>query len=336
VQEQSFEVFDRYDRRAVGSRIMKLFIFIMFIVCSFGFAKDVSPYRYVKASEAVTDFVRSGDTLIIGTEEGIIDIYDLKSDQLTDKITLPTEKNAWDDVMRSLIFSVDYLDGKLIFIARRFSGWREFYLYENKKLTKLLDESQKFSLKEVKFIDPDTAIIGLMSNELILYDLKNRKIIYHKLLNQASLSDIVLDENRKYLYTSDETPLIYKIDVRNGKIVQKYYKANKRDIFSIDYKSGILLSGGKDRRVILYKTPSKYSMTKGEFFIYEVALNPHATLAAFVKNESDEISVIDTNDLKERYLLKGHKQTIIKIEFQSNNELITADEDDRLFFWRLK
>ncbi len=125
-------------------------------------------------------------------------------------------------------------------------------------------------------------------------------------------------------------------NVRSGKVVEKYFKGNKRDIFSIDYKNTLLLSGGKDKRVLLYKTPSRYTITKGDFFIYSVALSPDATLAAFVKNENDEISIVTTNDLKERYRLKDHRQTILKIEFQTNNELITADEDKRLRFWRLE
>ena len=77
-------------------------------------------------------------------------------------------------------------------------------------------------------------------------------------------------------------------------------------------------------------------MNKGEFFIYAVGLNPKATKAAFVKNESDEISIIDTKSLKEVYLLKGHKQTIIKIDFYKENELITADEANRIMFWKLE
>jgi WD40 repeat protein len=217
--------------------------------------------------------------------------------------------------MRSLISSVDYYKGKILFIKRLVSGYNELYLYENKKLTKLLNESLHFTLKKVKFVNEESAIIGFMSNELMLYDLKNRKIVYKKQLNMASLSDIVLDEKREYVFTGDETPLISKIDILSGKVVQKFYKANKRDIFSIDYKNGKLLSGGKDRRVILYQTPEKYTMTKGDFFIYDVALNPDATKAAFVKNEESDISVIDTNSMEEIYLLKGHKQTILKIDF---------------------
>ena len=152
----------------------------------------------------------------------------------------------------------------------------------------------------------------------------------------ASLSDIVLDEKREYIFTSDETPQISKIDILTGKVVQKFFKANKRDIFSIDYKNGKLLSGGKDRRVILYQTPEKYAMTKGDFFIYDVSLNPDASKAAFVKNEENDISVIDTASMEEIMLLKGHDQTILKIDFHTSNELISADEDDRLMFWRLE
>ncbi|TET88663.1 MAG: hypothetical protein E3J96_02860, partial [Sulfurovum sp.] len=76
--------------------------------------------------------------------------------------------------------------------------------------------------------------------------------------------------------------------------------------------------------------------TKGDFFIYDVALNPDATKAAFVKNEENDISIIDTGSMEEIYLLKGHEQTILKIDFHTSNELITADEDDRLMFWRLE
>ena len=309
-------------------------LFLLFVISTY--AKDITAYRYITASEAVSDFIKVGDTLIIGTEEGVIDIYDLKKDKLIDKITLPKIKDIWGEYMRPLIFSVDYLDGKLVFIVRILSGWREFYLYENNKLTKLIDASQRLTLQKVKFIDKEKVIFGTMGNEIMLYNLDTKKFIYKIELNQSSFSDYALTEDKKYIYTADETPLITKISVSDGKIVEEYSKANKRDIFSIDYKNGLLLSGGKDKRVILYKSPQQYTMTKGDFFIYSAALNPKATKAAFVKNENNEISIIDTNSLKEKYLLKGHKQTVIKIDFYEENKLITADEDNRLMFWSLE
>ncbi len=314
---------------------MRLLTLLLFLCFTLVFAKEVTPYRYVQASEAVSDFEKVGNTLIIGTEEGVIDIYDLENDKLVDQVKLPKFKNILGDYMRSLILSVDYSEERLLFISRVLDGWRELYIYEDKALTKLIDRTEKMTLQEVKFVDAQRAVIMTMSNELILFDIKAKKILYRKQLNYASFSDMALDEEHNYLYTSDETPMITKIEINSGKIVDEYKKANKRDIFSIDYKNKMLLSGGKDKRVILYETPEKYRMTKGEFFIYGVALNPDASKAAFVKNEESSISVIDTDTMKESYLLLGHKQTIIKIDFYKENELITADEDDRLMFWRL-
>jgi len=253
-----------------------------------------------------------------------------------DQVKLPKFKNILGDYMRSLILSVDYADDRLIFVSRVLDGWRELYLYEDKTLTKLIDRTEKMTLQEVKLVDANRAVLMTMSNELLLFDIKQKKILYKKQLNYASFSDIVLDEEHKYLYTSDESPMISQIEIESGKIIDEYRKANKRDIFSIDFKNKMLLSGGKDKRVILYETPQKYKMTKGEFFIYGVALNPDASKAAFVKNEESSISVIDTETMKETDLLIGHKQTIIKIDFYTDNELITADEDDRLMFWRLE
>ncbi|EDZ61199.1 Periplasmic nitrate reductase assembly and/or export protein napL [Sulfurimonas gotlandica GD1] len=315
---------------------MKLLISLILLLSVNTFAKDITPYKYIKASEAVSDFVKVDDTLIIATEEGIIDIYNLKTDKLIDKIVLKKHKNILGDDIRSLVVSVDYMDGKLIFIVRLLNTLREFYIYENHKVTKILDKSHNLALQKIKFVDAATVMMATMDNALILFDLKTKKTIYKKQLNLASFSDFTFSEDKKYLFTSDETPQISKIEIKTGKIVDIYNKANKRDIFSIDYKNGLLISGGKDRRVILYKTPKIYKMTKGEFFIYSVALNPDATMAAFVKNEDSEISVIDTITLEEKYVLKGHKQTLLKIYFNASDQLITADEADRLMFWKLK
>lgn len=315
---------------------MKIFILLAFLLMSNIFAKDINPYKRITASEAVSDFVKIGNTLIIGTEEGIVDIYDLEKEKFVDKITLQKQKNIFGDESGILIISVDYLDGRVAFLTRELNTWGELYIYEDKKLTKLIENSQRISLQEVKFVDKNRVIINTMGNELMLFDIKNKKFIYRKQLDLGSFSDLVLSEDKKHVFSADETPLITKIEINSGKVVEQYEQANKRDIFSIDYKNNLLLSGGKDKRVILYKTPHEYKMTKGNFFIQSVALNPDATKAAFTKNDNDEISIIDTNTLEETHLLKGHKKTVIKIDFYMSEELITADEGNQLMFWKLK
>lgn len=300
------------------------------------FGKVYEPYRYVDATHPVSDFVIVNNMLIIATEEGVIDIYDLKKDKVVDQIVLPKYKNILEEYMRSIILSVDYLDGNIVFIARVLDGYRELYLYKDKKIITLIEYKQKKTIQKVKFLDKNNLVIQSMENELRFYNIKDKKTTYTKQLNYASFSDFVLSEDKKYIYTADETPVTYKIDIKNGNIITKYNKANKRDIFSIDFKNNTLLTGGKDKRVIIYNDKENFKMTKGQFFIYSVALNPKATLGAFVKNEQNEISIIDTQNMKEIHLLKGHKQTILKIEFTSKDELISADESKKILFWKLK
>ena len=314
---------------------MKLFILITLFILSL-FATEIKPYKFITASDAVSDFVKVDNTIIIATEEGIIDIYDLKKDKIIDKITLPTQINILGEEMGILIMSVDYLNGKTIFISRLLNTYGELYTYEDKKLTKHIDQSQHITLQKIAFINEDLAIISTMGNELMLYDIKSKIFIYKKQLNLSSFSDFALSEDKKYVFTSDETPMVYKIEVKTGKVIKEYFEANKRDIFSVDYKNNLLLSGGKDKRIIIYKTPTQYKMTKAGFFVYAVALNPDATLAAFDKNEINDISIIDTKTLEELFLLKGHKLALIKIDFFKNDELITADESKHLMFWKLK
>ncbi|MCK9474042.1 hypothetical protein [Sulfurimonas sp.] len=313
---------------------MKFFLLSVFLLLSL-LAKEITPYKTISASEAVSDFVKRGDILVIGTKESTVDIYNLKNDELVDKIVIEKQKNILGDEIGLIIASVDYLEKKVLFSTRKMDSWGDLYLYEDKKLHKLIDASQKISPKKVRFVDANRVIINTMENELLLFDIQKKEFLYKKQLNKASFSDFVLSEDKKYIFSANETPLVYKIEIKSGNIVQTYEKANKRDIFSIDYKNGILLSGGKDKRVILYKNPDEYKITMGEFFTYSVGLNPDASRAAFSKNEEDEISVIDTKSLKELYLLKGHPTTIIKICFYAPNKLISADKGNKILFWRL-
>jgi WD40 repeat protein len=107
----------------------------------------------------------------------------------------------------------------------------------------------------------------------------------------------------------------------------KFIDANTVVMATMD--NAIILFDMKKKKIIYKKQLNLASFSDFE-------LSPDATKAAFVKNESGEISVIDTKTLEEEYLLYGHKQTIIKIDFHTNNELITADEANKLMFWKLE
>lgn len=313
---------------------MRSFLFILFGVLTL-FAKELTPYKSIQVGDATTDFVRAENRLIVSTRESSVMVYDLLSSKLLEKITIPTQQNILGDTVGIIVTSVDTMDGKIIFATRHLDSWGDIYLYEQKKLTKLLDASQKIAPKEIKFANADQIIIGTMENEIILFDIPKRSILYKNHLSEASFSDFVLSEDKKVLFSADEAPTLYKIETKSGKILERYEEANKRDIFAIDYKNGILATGGKDKRLVLYKTPQSYTMTNADFFINSVTLSQDASLVAFSKNEEDDIAVVETSSFKELYLLKTHITKIVKTDFITNHELLTADDGGTLYFWKL-
>lgn len=313
---------------------MRSFLFILFGVLTL-FAKELTPYKSIKVGDATTDFVIADNKLIVSTRESSVMVYDLLNSKLLEKITIPTQQNILGDTVGIIVTSVDTMDGKIIFATRHLDSWGDIYLYEQKKLTKLLDASQKIAPKEIKFANADQIIIGTMENEIILFDIPKRSILYKNHLSEASFSDFVLSEDKKVLFSADEAPTLYKIETKSGKILERYEEANKRDIFAIDYKNGILATGGKDKRLVLYRSAKSYKTAGADFFISSVILSQDASKVAFSKNETGDLAAVDTKNLQETAILKGHTTKVIKMEFLGNNELLTADDRGTLYFWKI-
>ncbi len=315
---------------------MKFYFIFLFLGVYALFAKELTPYKNIKVGDATTDFVRADNKLIVSTRESSVMVYDLLSGKLLEKITIPTQRNILGDTIGIIVTSVDALDGKIIFATRHLDSWGDIYMYEQKKLTKLLDASQKIAPKEIKFASANQIIIGTMENEIILFDMTKRAILYKKHLSEASFSDFVLSEDKKVLFSADEAPTLYKIDIKSGEVIEPYDEANKRDIFAIDYKNGILATGGKDKRLVLYHSAKKHKSTNADFFISSVALSQDATRVAFSKNEAGDLTVVQTNNFQELATLKGHTTKVVKMEFIDNSELLTADDRGTLYFWKIK
>lgn len=315
---------------------MKLFLIFLFLGVYALVAKEIIPYKSIKVGDATTDFIVADNKLIVATRESSVVLYSLLDGSLLEKITIPTQQNILGDTIGIIITSVDSLEERIVFSTRHLDSWGDIYLYEAKKLTKLLDASQKIAPKEIKFINANQIIIATMGNEILLFDIAKREFAYKKHLSEASFSDFALSEDKKILFSADEAPTIYKIKVQNGEILERYEQANRRDIFSIDYKKGTLATGGKDKRLVLYQSAKNYKNTTADFFISSVILSPDASQVAFNKNEDEDIAVIKTSTLKELFVLKGHTTKVVKMEFLDNKELLSADDGGVLYFWKIE
>jgi WD40 repeat protein len=124
--------------------------------------------------------------------------------------------------------------------------------------------------------------------------------------------------------------------VKDGKIVKEVKGQNVDNIFQLDYKNGLIITAGQDRRAAIYSDDGKRAYYKeGSFLIYSAGLSPSGKIGAFAKDEHNNVSLFNTSTKLDLYLLGEHKATISNILFVTEDELFTASDDTHINYWKL-
>ena len=318
---------------------MNRFLIIIFLSV-FGLnAWSIRPIHKFIADGAVTDILKDGDMLYAATDNATINIFSISKNRLLRKITFPKITDFMGDVISPKVYDIDKLEGdqQLIAALQGDRSYANIYLIRNHKpLLIIKDVDAKMMIKRVKFLDKNTLLLGLLSNELVRFDLVNRKVIYRVQISAYTFSDIVLNKNRTEVITADESGVIHILDVKTGKIIKELSGKNVDNIYQIDYKGSTIICGGQDRRLSIYhRNTSQSYYLQSSFLIYSVGLSPSGRLGAFSVNENNDIKVFNTITKQEVALLKGSETVISRILFTSENELITSSDDPNILFWKI-
>lgn len=306
------------------------FIFITLITSIFA---EIEPEFIYKSNGYVIDFVYDKDSLYVATDSGIIDIF--KNDELNSSIEIPKIEDFFGEVKSPKIFSVDVIDKKILILSQG-ETFRELYIYED-KLIKIISDKDRLFIKEARFIDENTLLLALMSSEIILYNLKTNKQIYKIQLSQSSFSDFELNEDKSKVAVSFESGEIKIVEVKSGKVIKTLKGANVDNVYKVDYKNGFIIGAGQDRRVSIYNENSGESYYKeASFLIYACSLSPSAKLGAYAYNEKNDIAIFDTKTKERKAILKGHKSTLNKIWFLSEDTIFSSSDDENIIKWRIK
>ncbi|NOX46583.1 MAG: WD40 repeat domain-containing protein [Chlorobi bacterium] len=298
----------------------------------------IEPVLKLKASGDVMDMVKEGGYLYAATDAGIVDVFDIPTGKLVKKITVPGMKDFMGDDMASKVYSVDKLaeSKDVLLVCQGEAGFRNVYIY-NTSLDKVIDAAKdKMMVREARFVNPGLVLLGLTSDELILFDLKKGSVVYRKQISHYTFDDMVLNEDRSKVLTSDESGVIQMFNVGDGALVKTYKGSNVDNVFQIDYKNKIVIGGGQDRRLAIYddNLHNQYYI-QGDFLIYSVGLSPSGKTGAYAANEDNDVVVFDVATQEVLYILKGQVSTLTKILFYSEKELITSCESDGILFWKL-
>lgn len=314
-----------------------VFLFLIFNT-SPTFTQTISPHLEIKTSGAITDFFIEDDKAILSTDAGTIETYNLNTGVKINFIQLPEMKDFMGDPVPTKVYSIDKFSEKLLIVTQGHHGFRDIYILNGEERLKLIDSDlDKMLVKKARFINENQILLGTMSNELILFNIEKREILYTLSISPYTFSDFTLSEDKQFAFSSDESGIVHKINIQQGKVTEEFSGNNVDNVYKLYYKNGTIITAGQDRRVGIYQTSidQKYYVQK-DFLIYCVSLNKVGNLGAFTADEENNITLFDLNLKSEISSLKGHESVVTKIEFVDENILLSSSEDGYLMIWKMK
>jgi len=299
-------------------------------------AEVLIPTFVYEGSGGATDMVYKDAMLYVATAEGTVDVYDTKAQKRIKIITVPKIKDFLGDEVTSKVFSVDVVKNKIMIVSQGEMGYRRVHIYKNGVLNKVISTKQSYTISKAKFIDENKLIIALLSNEVILYDIKNSKELYRVQISASKFSSFALNEKKDRLVLADESGDLELITVKDGKILKQFKGQNVDNIFQLDYKNGIIITAGQDRRTAIYSDDGRTAYYKeGSFLIYSAGLSPSGKIGAFASDENNNVTVFNTGSKADLATLGSHKATMTSILFINEKELFTASDDTHINYWKL-
>ncbi|PID47910.1 MAG: hypothetical protein CR967_02595 [Proteobacteria bacterium] len=314
---------------------MRVFVLV---VLFFGFLFAKPPHASIKSSGNVMDLVFKKGLLYAATDNGFIDIYELNSTKLKQKIVFEKIKDFTKNLIGAKVYSIDVgKNGEILCVIQGKSFYRKLVLIQNGEVKILLNLNKKLMIKKAKFVSENEVLIALLSNEIILYDIKQNAFIYRRGLSHSQFSDFALNEQKNRLACSDESGNVSIIDVKSGKKLQVLSGANVDNVYKLDFKGGKILTAGQDRRGILYDLKKgNFHRFDASFLIYACALSKDAKFGALPINENNDIAIFNLKTKKQITLLKGQESTLNSIIFIDENTLVSGSDDKNIKIWRIK
>lgn len=320
---------------------MKIFNKVLLIVIAllnFTVAVELKPEKQMKLSGGILDFVYYNGKIFASTEKGTVEVIDLKTWKLEKKVELPKFQDFMGGYQPPKVFSADVIGNNLAAVCESTGGNRDLYLKDEKgSMTKVNITAENLQYTKIRFWGENYIVIITKGSEVILYDVKNKKIFYRKQIGSYSFGDFTLCDNKKFGVLADEGGTAYLIDVSTGKILRKYDKVNVDQIYRVDCRAGKIITGGRDRRIGYYDiNTGNYKKIEADFIVFSIGLSLDGRLAAYQLNEGNDLAVYDFSEDRQIATLKGHRSTVGIVNFISENVLVSGSDDGKIMLWRIK
>ena len=323
--------------------MFKFFILVILLFSS-SFAKDLTPTFVYKASGSVTDIVYSNSKVYVATDASCIDVFDVVSQTLIESIKIPQIKDFMGDLIDSKVYNVDIYKGKILLTSQGNKGFREIYIYSDNKIENIISVKDKMFVSKAKFIDENIIVFSLLGNDMYLYDLRTKTVIWKIDVRDpiadfnSTFADFALNEDRTIAVVSDESGDLKLVDIQKGKVIKVLANRNLDKVFKVDFKNNKIITAGQDGRCVVYNlnTKSDYFLREKRWFlIYGVALSPSAKLGAFSSDENNNVTVFNTNNKRKLFKLKDNLMTLSSIIFINENEIFITTDSNKFNYYNL-
>jgi WD40 repeat protein len=315
----------------------KIILALMFTLMALQSSPTLSPTLAIEVNGTAKDMVLRGDELIIGTDNGVLQVYEYKNKKFTKQVTLPKVKDFMGDMIPPRVFSVDKIDNSYLLLSDSGKGgYANLWIYKDNNLTQLISASDKKPAIKARFIDKEHILLGFLSNEASLFNIKSKKEVYLVQLNESKFSDFALSDDKSRAVFSCESGILNIIDTKTGKMTKELKGVNVDNIYKVDFKKDIISGAGQDRRASIYDvTTGKGEHIEGSFLIYATGLSPSSKKVAFAMDEQNNITIYNTQSKSEIAKLKGQKSTLNNIIFKDENIIFSSSDDSTILMWKL-
>jgi len=311
-------------------------IFLLILSLSFLFAtQTLSPVKKITFSYYISKVTFNNKYIIAGLENGHIEIKDIKSQKLLDQITLPKIHDFMGDLIPMPIYSLDILNNNLLILAQGENASRILFIYniKTKKLSKIFQTPK--TLMQAKFIDKNRIIFAYLSDEIALYNLKNKKWEYDNQIGNYVFSVFALNPSKTMIALGDESGNVKIADVKNGKKIKEIIGFNKDKTIALSFQKNLILNASVDQRIAIYDLNGNTKLTlESKFIPYAAGISPDEKIFAYQMDDKNDIMVKDMNN-KPLYILKGHTMTLNDLEFLNNDTIISFSPAE-ILIWKIK
>lgn len=315
--------------------ILKTLFFCLILFLNLN-AKDLEPNFSLIASGAVTDLVLKEEKLYVATTASSLDIFDINTKEKIDSIKTSKIKDFTGDIIDSKIYSVDVLEDNILLVSQGEKGGRNLSIFNNGKIFNLIEDKERLFIARAKFLDENHLIFALLSNQIYLYDIKNKKILKELQISQSKFSNFKLTSDKTKVVVSDESGILTMLNSKTFEIIETFKNQNLDNVFQVDIKNDIILTAGQDRRSAVYSLDGRISYYKEfSFLIYSAGLSPSGTLAAVASDEENNVTVFNVNSKENICNLTQNRSTLTNILFINENEIIVSSDDKKINFYKL-